>query len=367
MRLSKRLHWDAPENEIATRAKTELDLTVSNPTLADFQYPPALYEALADPRTLQYAPDPRGMATVRELVGADLLTASSSESYSYLFKLLCDAGDEVLVPRPSYPLFEYLARLDCVNIRQYPLFYDHGWHIDTGALRAMVSPQTRAIVVVNPNNPTGSFLKRSEWMVFEEIGLPVIADEVFAPYPLVDCDRLDCVAEIESPLLRFSLGGLSKQAGLPQMKLGWIRIGACAERDEALRGLEWIADTYLSVSAPVQHAAHMLLRSGVHRQILERVRANHALVPEALATEGGWSVMLRLPATRTEDEWVAQLHESGVGVQPGYFFDMDSHAPHIVLSLLTPTSRFQEGLRRVRAAIARSVSNPGHPEENGAG
>jgi aspartate/methionine/tyrosine aminotransferase len=167
----------------------------------------------------------------------------------------------------------------------------------------------------------------------------------------MDCDRVECVAALESPLLRFSLGGLSKQAGLPQMKLGWIRIGECPDREEALRGLEWIADTYLSVSAPVQRAAHVLLGSGVHRQILERIRVNHALVPEALVTEGGWSVMLRLPAVRSEDEWVARLFEAGVGVQPGYFFDMDTHAPHLVLSLLTPTDVFAEGLRRLRAIV----------------
>ena len=314
-------------------------------------YPPALIEALADPQALLYDPDPRGLVSVRELTGADLLTASSSESYSYLFKLLCDAGDEVLVPRPSYPLFEYLARLDCVTVRQYPLFYDHGWHVDTGALRAMVSSRTRAIVVVNPNNPTGSFLKQAEWDVLDEIGLPVISDEVFASYPLDAAgDRIECVASLDSRILRFSLGGLSKQAGLPQMKLGWIRIGSCADRDEALRGLEWIADTYLSVSAPVQRAARVLLSSNVHAQILERIRFNRALVPEALTVEGGWSVMLRLPTIRTEDEWVAHLFDCGVGVQPGYFFDMDSHAPHIVLSLLTPTAIFQEGLGRVRAA-----------------
>ncbi len=350
MRLSSRLYWDAAENAIAKRGKAAFDLTETNPTRAGFVYPSALIEALADPLVLQYDPDPRGLAAVRELVGADLLTASSSESYSYLFKLLCDAGDEVLVPRPSYPLFEYLARLDCVTVRQYPLFYDHGWHVDTGALRAMVSPRTRAVVVVNPNNPTGSFLKRSEWDVLEEIGLPVIADEVFASYPLVAGDRIECVASLDSRLLRFSLGGLSKQAGLPQMKLGWIRIGGCAARDEALRGLEWIADTYLSVSAPVQRAAHVLLSSSIHGQILERIRSNRALVPEALVVEGGWSVMLRLPAVRTEDEWVANLFDCGVSVQPGYFFDMDSHAPHIVLSLLTPSEVFQEGLRRIRSA-----------------
>jgi alanine-synthesizing transaminase len=360
MRLSSRLHWDAAENEIAARGKAVFDLTETNPTLAGFVYPPQLIEALASPAVLQYDPDPRGLAEVRELVQADLLTASSSESYSNLFKMLCDPGDEVLVPRPSYPLFDYLAGLDCVNIRQYPLFYDHGWHVDTAALRALVSPRTRAIVVVNPNNPTGSFLKAPEWEALEEIGLPVISDEVFASYPFADAPaaRIDCVASMRSNLLRFSLGGLSKQAGLPQMKLGWIRIGACNERQEALRGLEWIADTYLSVGAPVQRAARVFLESGVHRQILERVRHNRALVPEALAAEGGWSVILRLPATQTEEEWVLRLFDQcQVGVQPGYFFDMDLHAPHVVLSLLTPSQTLQEGLRRISSVTAIEQMN----------
>ena len=357
MRFSNRLHWNAAQNAItlqrlAARGRPVYDLTETNPTHAGFDYPRALIDALADPAALCYNPDPLGLASVRDRVGADLLTASSSESYSYLFKLLCDPGDEVLVPRPSYPLFEYLARLDGVNVRQYPLFYDHGWHIDTGALRGMLAERTRAIVVVNPNNPTGSYLKQSEWSVLEEIGLPVIADEVFASYPLEDGSRIECVAGVESHVLRFSLGGLSKLAGLPQMKLGWIRIGACSERDDALRGLEWIADTYLSVGAPVQCAARTFLESGIHEQISARLAANRKLVSEALLVEGGWSVIVRMPAVRTEEEWILHLLDAhDVCVQPGYFFDFDSSSPHIVLSLLTPTLVFQEGLRRIRACL----------------
>ena len=361
MRFSKRLHWNAVENEITRRlaaaGRPAYDLTETNPTRAGFEYPRELIDALADPAALQYDPDPRGLASVRQLVGADLLTASSSESYSYLFKLLCDPGDDVLVPRPSYPLFEYLAQLDGVSVCQYPLFYDHGWHIDTAALRAMVTARTRAIVVVNPNNPTGSYLKQTEWNVLEQIGLPVISDEVFACYPLLQHDsRIECVADLASDVLRFSLGGLSKSAGLPQMKLGWIRIGACSERDNALRGLEWIADTYLSVSAPVQLAAQTFIGSSIHGQIAARIATNRKLVPEALQVEGGWSVIVRLPAVRSEEEWILHLLEvHGVSVQPGYFFDFASSAPHVVLSLLTPTEIFQEGLRRIRAACSDSL------------
>jgi aspartate/methionine/tyrosine aminotransferase len=353
MRLSNRLDWNAAENEIARRGAAAYDLTLSNPTRARLDYPRGIVDALADPAALLYHPDPRGSSSVRDLVKADLLTASSSESYSYLFKLLCDPGDEVLVPRPSYPLFEYLARLDGVAVRQYPLFYDHGWHVDTGALLSMVGPRTRAIVVVNPNNPTGSYLKAEEWRVLERIGLPVISDEVFAGYPLCEGPRIECVAEVPSSLPRFSLGGLSKQAGLPQMKLGWIRVGASPAREEALRGLEWIADTYLSVSAPAQCAAAAFLTSGVHEQIQQRILANRRRVAEALDVEGGWSVIVRLPAVRTEDEWVLHLLDvHGVSVQPGYYFDMDSSAPHIVLSLLTPEEDFADGLRRIREASA---------------
>jgi alanine-synthesizing transaminase len=352
MHFSGRLDWSAESNAI-TRLRSarnpDYDLTESNPTQAGFDYAPELVTALADPRAVRYEPDARGLAEIRQCLGADLLTASSSESYALLLKLLCDPGDEILVPRPSYPLFEYLARLDNVRVRQYPLFYDHGWHIDTGALRNAVQPRTRAIVVVNPNNPTGSFLKHAELDILDEIGVPVISDEVFADYPLrSDPERITC-----------SLGGLSKSAGLPQMKLGWIRAGGGPEmREEALRRLELIADTYLSVSTPVQWAAlQPRFRAGVRAQIQERIAANLALVPESLPVEGGWYAILRLPAVRSEEEWVLHLLEQyGVFVQPGYFFDFETTGPHIVVSLITPQDAFQEGIRRVRAASAVSHS-----------
>ncbi len=362
VQYSKRLRWGAESNEITRRLaerKPEFDLTESNPTRAGFSYPPALLQAFDDPRAFAYEPDPRGLAEVRALVHADLLTVSSSESYSYILKLLCDPGDEILVPRPSYPLFEYLADLDCVRVTQYPLFYDHGWHIDIGALRAAITGRTRAIVVVNPNNPTGSYLKRKELEALEEIGLPVISDEVFAEYSLTppDAERVTCVAAESSKTLGFSLGGLSKSAGLPQMKLGWIRVGVGAWREKAIEGLELIADTYLSVSTPVQWAAKALLECGVREQIHARVHANLALIPDALHVEGGWYAILRLPAIKTEEEWILHLLEAhGVYVQPGFFFDFESAGRHAVLSLITKPEIFQEGLRRIRAATALSHS-----------
>lgn len=359
MRFSRRLDWHAPVNEIARRVAEKpprFDLTVSNPTRAGLVYPASVLEAFANPRALQYVPDARGLAEVRESVGADFLTASSSESYSYLLKLLCDPGDEILVPRPSYPLFDYLAHLDSVRTVQYPLFYDQGWHIDIGALRAAVTERTRAIVIVNPNNPTGSYLKPRELEDLESLGLPLISDEVFACYPLTDDEpRVECVAAASSNVLSFSLGGLSKEAGMPQMKLGWIRVGG-EGRQAAVERLELIADTYLSAGTPVQLAAKALLNCGVRGQIHERVRANRALVPEALRVEGGWYAILRLPPVCSEDEWVLRLlQEQDVYVQPGYFFDMET-GPFAVASLLTETEIFAEGLRRLRASIAMLLS-----------
>jgi alanine-synthesizing transaminase len=357
--FSKRLDWTVQSNAISKRVAErppQVDLTGSNPTRAGFHYSQDLLQAFTDVRGLQYDPDPRGLADVRSMTGADLLTASSSESYSYILKLLCDPGDEILVPRPSYPLFDFLAHLDSVVVKQYPLFYDHGWHIDTAALRARCTDRTKAVVVVNPNNPTGSFLKRRELQDLEEIGLPILSDEVFAPYALgEDETRVECVADV-SEVLSFSLGGLSKQAGLPQMKLGWIRVGG-RERQRAIDALELIADTYLSVSTPVQLAAGRLLAANMHEQIQARVKANLALVSDAaLIVEGGWSAILRLPAIRSEEEWILHLlDEHGVYVQPGFFFDFES-GPYAVLSLITPPESFQEGVSRIRRATNLSHS-----------
>jgi alanine-synthesizing transaminase len=280
-----------------------------------------------------------------------VITASTSEAYAYLFKLLCNPGDEVLVPRPSYPLFDFLASLESVQVRQYPLFYQDAWHIDLHALRQAVTPRTRAIVLVNPNNPTGSYLKRLELEVLVELGLPIISDEVFSEYSFEEeSDRITTLADTDR-VLTFSLSGLSKLCGLPQMKLGWMVVnGPARESAEAMARLELIADTFLSVGTPVQVALPSLLKAGasVRRQIQERTRANLALVKKhALHVEGGWYAILRVPRVRTEEEWVLHLLEHhDVLVQPGFFYDFESEA-FLVLSLLTREDTFREGLERI--------------------
>jgi aspartate/methionine/tyrosine aminotransferase len=291
------------------------------------------------------------------------LTASTSESYAWLFKLLADPGDEVMAPRPSYPLFEFLAQMESVRIAQYPLVYHDGWSIDTDALTAALTERTRAIVLVNPNNPTGSFVKRGELETLvtlcAERGIALISDEVFADYTLEpDTERVASLAGIEGALT-FCLSGLSKVAGMPQMKLGWIVIGGpSALRTAATERLELIADTYLSVGTPVQHALPSLLAAGedVRPQITARIYRNLADLRAAadshpslqvLKVEGGWNAILRVPRTHTEEEWCLDLLENaGVLVQPGYFYDFESEA-FLILSLLTAPEAFSEGVRRL--------------------
>ncbi|HLI84362.1 MAG TPA: pyridoxal phosphate-dependent aminotransferase [Bryobacteraceae bacterium] len=380
--FSSRLPWNLEPNRIA-RALAEkrrlgarlLDLTESNPTRAGFDYPPEIPEAFADPRMLRYEPAPAGLRESREAVARYyaargvaveperiLLTASTSEAYAYVFKLLADPGDEVLVPRPSYPLFEYLAAMESVKVRSYPLVFYGNWQIDWDELLAAVTGRTRAVIVVNPNNPTGSFLKRAELerltRLASERRIALVSDEVFSDYAFApDTQRVETVAAVESGLA-FALSGLSKIAGLPQVKLGWIVVsGAIEERRGASERLEWIADTYLSVGTPVQCAAARLLRAGesVRRQIRERTQNNLALAREMvkgtgagfLPVEGGWYAILQVPRVRTEEERVLELLErADTLVQPGYFFDFPSEA-YLVISLLVPGSIFREGLGRV--------------------
>ncbi|MGP8245593.1 MAG: pyridoxal phosphate-dependent aminotransferase [Bryobacteraceae bacterium] len=386
MNFSTRLEW-APVPNRLTRLLMEkrrageaiLDLTESNPTRAGFDYPAAIAESFGGNEILRYEPDPRGSSAARHAVSryyaarglsADpaqiLLTASTSEAYAYLFKLLCNPGDEVLAPRPSYPLFEFLAKIEAVSIRQYPLTYHGRWGIDLGTLEQDLNDRTRAIVVVNPNNPTGSFLKRSELEVLERLcgarGLALISDEVFSDYAFApDAERVTMAAAVKH-CLAFSLSGLSKVAGLPQMKLGWIVAGGPdAVRRRALEGLEWIADTYLSVSTPVQCAAAELLRLGkeVASQILARTARNLASARTCLegsaggvlAVEGGWYIVIRVPVTRTEEEWALELlGGDNVLLQPGFFYDFESEA-FLVASLLTNPVEFDEGLRRLRRRL----------------
>lgn len=384
--FSSRFHWDSRPNRLTRlieRKRSEgayiLDLTESNPTRARLRYPEGVARAFGDPGILQYDPHPAGANSAREAVAEYyftrgvrvspddiLLTASTSEAYAYLFKLLANPGDSVLVPRPSYPLFEYLANMESVEARQYPLAYHGAWSIDLDQVEKALSDLTRAIVLVNPNNPTGSYVKRGELDVLVRLAavndLPLIADEVFADYALTeDRDRVVSLAGVEG-CLAFSMSGLSKVAGLPQMKLGWIVVsGPAPLRAEALRRLEWIADTYLSVGTPVQCAAARLLRAGeeVARQIRQRTAANLAWAHEALAgspagilrVEGGWYATVQLPRIRSEEDWALELLERhDVLAQPGFFYDFESEA-FLVVSLLTAEDVFREGVRRLREML----------------
>lgn len=346
----------------AARARGRLhDLTESNPTVVGLSYPSdAILGALADARALAYEPTPRGLAPARAAAAAYYarhaervdpervtLTASTSEAYAWLFKLLCDPGDDVLVPTPSYPLFDYLAALESVHPVTYPLRYHHGWFLDVEEVRRALTPKTRAILVVNPNNPTGSFLTRAEAAGLEALAaerdLALVSDEVFADYAFArDPDRVTTLVGHDAALT-FCLSGLSKLVGLPQLKLGWIVTGGPpARRAAAEARLELIADTYLSVAAPVQHAAPSLLAlvDDVGAQIRGRVRENRAALAAALAQSpaqlldaaGGWSAIVRLPSTESEEDYVLRLLDDDVYVHPGFFFDLPPTC--VVVSLL---------------------------------
>ena len=333
--------------------------------------------ALADPRSLSYEPDPAGIQAARSAVAEYysgrvaseqiLLTASTSEAYGYVFKLLADPGDQVLVPRPSYPLFEFLAALESVHPAEYPLVYDGGWRIDFDALRRRVTERTRAIVVVNPNNPTGSFLKQAELAELVELcrerQLALISDEVFSDYGFEeDARRVRSLVGVQD-VPTFVLSGLSKLVGLPQVKLGWIVVGGpAAVRGQAMDRLELISDTYLSVGTPVQWAAGSLLglRDQIQGQILDRVRRNREFLACQIGTnspwrvldaEGGWYAVLEAPRIHSEEEWVLSLlGEDNVLVQPWFFFDFEREA-YLVASLLTPPETFREGIGRILARV----------------
>jgi len=375
--FSSRFHWDTRPNRLTQLLAAKrragariLDLTESNPTRAALAYPDEIASAFHDPRILTYEPAPAGALDARQAVsayyaargravdpGRILLTASTSEAYAYLFKLLADPGDEVLAPRPSYPLFEYLANMESLKVRQYSLAYQAGWSIDLDALAAEMSQRTRAVILVNPNNPTGSFVKRGELdaltRLCEERSVALISDEVFSDYAFApDGERVALLAG------GYSMSGLSKVAGLPQMKLGWI-----VAPEAAIEKLEWIADTYLSVGTPVQCAAARLLAAGeeVQRQIRARTAANlrfarRQLAGSAaniLAVEGGWYITVQVPRIRTEEEWTLELLErENVLVQPGFFYDFESEA-FLVVSLLTPSEIFEEGIEKLRLFTGR--------------
>jgi alanine-synthesizing transaminase len=390
LRFSARTSWNlqaTPYAEaLATLRATSapfFDLTASNPTTCGFHYDSAnILSELSRPECLEYNPDPHGLPVARSAVARYyaetararistnqiFLTTSTSEAYSYLFRLHCDPDAEVLIAQPSYPLFEFLADLDDVRLVPYPLFYDHGWHIDTAALAARITPQTRAIVVVHPNNPTGHFTSAQEREALQQVchqhGLVLIVDEVFLDYAAIPGVPQASFASGEHPVLTYVLSGLSKVAGLPQMKSAWIAVfGPTPLLEEATARLEVIADTFLSMNAPVQHALPSLLanRQRIQRQISSRVQENLAALDcrmhqastvSRLEIQGGWYAVLRVPALMSgETLAIRLLQEQRVIVHPGYFYGFDGDG-WIVLSLLPPAAEFAEGIDRLMQSFA---------------
>lgn len=391
--LSRRLAWEATDNPLAralaARRRARLpvvDLTEANPTRVGLPYPEAaILQALAPPGALRYEPDPRGLLAAREAVAREyervlgarvdpariVLTAGTSEAYGLLLKVLCDPGDTILVPEPSYPLFEHLAGLEGVGLQTYRLDAAHGFALDVDALAlaARAAARPRAVVLVAPHNPTGAVLGRDELRSLDAFcasrGLALVADEVFAGYAWPRAEnRVRTVTAQPGDALTFALGGLSKWCGLPQLKLGWIVTGGPAgPTSRALSALELAADAYLTVATPVQLALERLLALGaaVREAIRHRVRGNRraaerlvvAGAPASLLpAEGGWSAVLRVPATRTDEAWaLALLEEDGVLVHPGYFYDMPEGAAYLVAGLLAEPGRFQAGLERLLARV----------------
>lgn len=381
--FSKRTNWVLTTNrltnlqrELHTDGVPLIDLTISNPTRAGISYQTeTILDSLCAPSAMDYDPQPKGLLSAREAVAAYyredhdtvvdpeslVLTTSTSEGYSYVLRLLCNPGDEILVPKPSYPLFEFLADLQDVKLVPYLLIYDHGWQIDFHSLAQAVNERTRAAVVVHPNNPTGSFVSAAERAALNHFcaahELALIADEVFLDYAHDGARRATFAYSSET--LTFTLSGLSKISGLPQMKLAWIAVSRSNEKVGATMGrLEMIADTYLSMNAPIQLAAPVLLgqRKNVQPQLLERVRTNLQELDrqlenqkscEKLSVEGGWYAVLRVPVTRSdEDVAIELLHKASVLVHPGHFYDFPSDG-FLVLSLIAQPTDFCEAIRRI--------------------
>lgn len=382
--FSKRTEWKLTPNRFA-QAQAELraagmdvlDLSVSNPARAGLHYDEeAILQALMQPEAMDYDPQPKGLLSARQAVtryyhdahglyGLDpeslVLTTSTSEGYSYVFRLLSNPDDEILVPKPSYPLLEYLADLEDVQLVFYPLLYDTGWQIDFPSLYKAVNHRTRAVVVVHPNNPTGSYAAFAEVEALNrfcaEYNLALIVDEVFLDYAHDGAPRSSFVVNDEA--LTFTLSGISKISGLPQMKVAWVATSGPEEpRREALARLEVIADTYLSMNAPLQLAAPVLLeqRKSIQPLLLDRVRNNlqdldrqlaKQKTCERLVVEGGWYAILRVPVLQSdEDLAIDLLRKVAVLVHPGHFYDFPNDG-YLVLSLITPTDTFHEGVSRI--------------------
>jgi alanine-synthesizing transaminase len=380
--FSRRTDWKLSPNrftqaqrELQATGREVLDLTISNPTRAELHYDAeTILRALVNPQAMDYDPQPKGLRSAREAVAgyygkqhndidpeSIVLTTSTSEGYSYVFRLLCNVEDEILVPKPSYPLFEFLADLQDVKLVPYPLLYDHGWQIDFPSLYKAVNHRTRAVVVVHPNNPTGSFVADKERSALNqfcrEYNLDLVADEVFLDYAHDGASRATFADNREA--LTFTLSGLSKISGLPQMKLAWIVTGGTDEQvSTALARLEVIADTYLSMNAPIQLAAPALLeqRHSVQPLVLDRVRANLSELDRGLAkhktcrrleVEAGWYAVLRVPVTQSDEDLAIEiLRKHSVLVHPGHFYDFPSDG-YLIVSLITPLQDFRKGIAKV--------------------
>jgi alanine-synthesizing transaminase len=403
--FADRTNWNLAPNPLSEAlarsladGKRLLDLSASNPTECGFHYDSVvILEALGNTAALAYVPDPKGLLRARQGVAEYyaargdevrvediVLTTSTSEAYSFVFRTLCNPGDELLVPAPSYPLFGFLADISDVRLVSYPLMYDHGWQIDFHALEQAITPRTRGVIVVNPNNPTGNFIKHEEMVRLNEIcsvrNMAVIADEVFLDYAHCESagprdfgyrDALKSArnrgAGNKAPIsygansgaLTFTMSGLSKISGLPQMKASWlVTSGPEALKTEALGRIEVIADTYLSMNAPIQLAAptFLQLRHGIQKQLMTRIRRNVAELDRQLSVkkscsrlviEGGWYGVLRVPVTRSDDDLAVELLKTkNIYVHPGHFYDFPTDG-HLIVSLIMPEQGFAEGIRLV--------------------
>ncbi len=380
--FADRSNWNLNPNRLSEalaqhRAAGEplFDLTASNPTACGFDYDRrAILQALCSPAALTYEPNPKGLETARRAVAAYyaargdevpaediVLTTSTSEAYSFVFRTLCNPGDELLIPAPSYPLFGFLADIQDVRLVRYPLVYDYGWQIDFHALEQAITPRTRGVVVVHPNNPTGHFSRPEEVTRLNEIcsarQMAVIADEVFLDFVFAEKQPASFVAN--TGVLTFTMSGLSKISGLPQMKAAWLTTSGPEQgKRPALARLEVIADTYLSVNAPVQLATPVFLeqRHGFQKQLMARVRRNLTELDRQLTgqkicgrleVEGGWYAVLRVPATRPDEDLAIELLTTkGVHVHPGQFYDFPAEG-YLIVSLITPEQEFAEGTRRL--------------------
>ncbi|MGA7320950.1 MAG: pyridoxal phosphate-dependent aminotransferase [Candidatus Sulfotelmatobacter sp.] len=381
--FSDRTNWKLTRNRLtealdevrSSRARV-LDLTLSNATRAGLHYDePLILRSLASPRAMDYDPQPKGLSSARAAVveyyqaqhgmhvNAErlILTTSTSEGYSFVFRLLCNPGDELLVPKPSYPLFEFLGDLQDVKLVPYPLIYDHGWQMDFPSLQKAVTHRTRGVIVVHPNNPTGSYVHVHEQdslnKFCREHELVLIADEVFLDYSHNGALQRSFAANQD--VLTFTLSGVSKISALPQMKVAWIATSGPAALVEAAQArLEVIADTYLTMNAPIQWATPALLgqRQSIQRQLLDRVLANLAELDrqlpaqktcQRLSVEGGWYAVVRVPVTQTDEELAVDLlRRKSVLVHPGHFYDFPSDG-YLVLSLIVQRAEFAEGMGRL--------------------